>query len=187
MLRTVLNFNFWKILKSLPLLTSIAIITAEATAATIDCSADTNTLACYVINDDQNGVINGFDLYGLTGDIGTETDLLITSIDFSPFWSPDFDFYFPYNINQSGHLSVSAVFEPSLIYYNNSRLFSIHYNQTIDGLPLTLHEATVENDFYGTINTTYLAPGIVPIPAAAWLFGSGLIALISIARSQRRI
>ncbi|MEN8106895.1 MAG: VPLPA-CTERM sorting domain-containing protein, partial [Pseudomonadota bacterium] len=39
----------------------------------------------------------------------------------------------------------------------------------------------------GTATTTvsdFSAPGIIPIPAAVWLFGSGLIGLVGMARRK---
>jgi hypothetical protein len=42
-----------------------------------------------------------------------------------------------------------------------------------------------DGDYSGTLNYTYTYDPVVPIPAAVWLFGSGLIGLIGVARRKK--
>ena len=43
---------------------------------------------------------------------------------------------------------------------------------------------SIEVQFSGTAFGSALGPVVVPVPAAVWLFGSGLIALVSVARRK---
>ena len=55
-----------------------------------------------------------------------------------------------------------------------------------DGIPGTAMTAGPFAGFspFFSINTDYSAP--IPIPAAAWLFGSGLLGLVGVARRRRK-
>ena len=69
--------------------------------------------------------------------------------------------------------------------------FEIDPGQPWDGIGLGVYTAELTPDFTQIINgswdvtSTLSAVQVVPLPAAVWLFGSGLIGLVSLARSKK--
>jgi len=65
-----------------------------------------------------------------------------------------------------------------------SYLFEGDVVYTSGSLKGSLDGGRIEGSFTGTVVTAELGPVVVPVPAAVWLFGSGLLGLVGIARRK---
>jgi hypothetical protein len=74
-------------------------------------------------------------------------------------------------------MSEAGMFDVRLMGAGNSRQDTLHFS--IIGLSLD----DVVADFAAHVRL--VSPAVIPVPAAAWLFGSGLIGLMGVARRRR--
>lgn len=77
----------------------------------------------------------------------------------------------------------------ALTYDNVAKTWSLDYSAVVpDGDPSgfggTAYDLHLEGTFTGDI-TSVIAPAAVPVPAAVWLFGSGLVGLVGVARRKK--
>jgi hypothetical protein len=94
------------------------------------------------------------------------------------------------NVGETNSLTTTASFWSVK---DNGQYTWFFNNTTMDGMPteITGLGCTIEDQIYGCdrsiIEYNYNAiPSAVPIPAAAWLFGSALIGLLGIARRKTK-
>ena len=66
-----------------------------------------------------------------------------------------------------------------------NQFYSVYKLSTNEGLPLKTNVATVFNNGTGGSNMVAVVGSPVPIPSAVWLFSSGLIGLVGMARRKK--
>ena len=72
-------------------------------------------------------------------------------------------------------------------YDNTAKTYSFDYTAVVPsgGFSGTQYDLHLEGTFAGDI-TTIIQPSAIPVPAAVWLFGSGLLGLVGVARRKRQ-
>ncbi len=169
--------------------TRIALIFSLSFTGLISISANAASVYDFEISSggiETSGGITGlgFGILGVSGTFTATFDTTISTIQFSKInvtTNPSSSFIFPdYNGTFDG-LSFSGNQLVSLLGIYNT------YSGTFDGTNLNI--AGVFNDpYYDGYTYNYdisATVSSVPVPAAAWLFGSGLLGLVGIAKRKK--